>query len=127
MAAAPRFTRRDFCRVRSTVAGRFTHGNGSTSALGTRQRRPLLDRSRKRDGIRDTRRAMAVRLPCKRAKLRGPAHPAVRGAPGVGRGAPRRTPSEMRTERLSLREPDEADADALRAYYARNAERFARW
>jgi len=33
----------------------------------------------------------------------------------------------MTTERLILREPENADAEALRAYYRRNAERFARW
>ncbi len=33
----------------------------------------------------------------------------------------------MQTERLSIREPVEADAEALREYYRRNAERFAPW
>jgi len=33
----------------------------------------------------------------------------------------------METDRLRLREPDDRDADALRTYYARNAERFAPW
>jgi len=33
----------------------------------------------------------------------------------------------MRTARLTLREPDDGDADALRAYYRRNADRFAPW
>ncbi len=33
----------------------------------------------------------------------------------------------MDTERLSLREPEEGDAEELRDYYHRNAERFAPW
>jgi ribosomal-protein-alanine N-acetyltransferase len=33
----------------------------------------------------------------------------------------------MTTERLILRQPESADAEALRAYYRRNAERFALW
>ena len=33
----------------------------------------------------------------------------------------------LTTDRLTLREPDDPDADALRAFYRRNAERFARW
>ena len=33
----------------------------------------------------------------------------------------------MQTARLTLREPQEADAGALRDYYRRNAERFAQW
>ena len=33
----------------------------------------------------------------------------------------------IETARLVLREPDARDLDALRAYHARNAERFARW
>ncbi len=33
----------------------------------------------------------------------------------------------MQTERLTLREPELGDADALRDYYRRNADRFAPW
>ncbi len=33
----------------------------------------------------------------------------------------------LTTDRLTLREPEEADAETLRDYYRRNAERFAPW